>query len=65
MESKDGALLSLSSGVPPSAPRTGQGAFTTSGGLTNPICLSLPCSMMILQVTLCAECACLVLLISI
>src|SRR5215831_15508325 len=31
MESKDGALLPFSSGFPPSAPRTGQGAFTTSG----------------------------------
>ena len=31
MESKDGALLPLSSGFPPSAPRTGQVAFTTSG----------------------------------
>jgi hypothetical protein len=34
MESKDGALLPLSSGFPPSAPRTGQVAFTTSGGPT-------------------------------
>jgi len=34
MESKDGALLPLSSGFPPSAPRTGQVAFTTSGAPT-------------------------------
>ena len=31
MESEDGALLPLSSGFPPNAPRTGQVAFTTSG----------------------------------
>jgi hypothetical protein len=34
MESKDGALLPLSSGFPPSAPRTGQVAFTTPGAPT-------------------------------
>ena len=34
MESKDGALLPLSSRFPPSAPRTGQVAFTTSGAPT-------------------------------
>ena len=41
MESKDGALLPLSSGFPSSAPRTGQVAFTTSGGPTNHVCVIL------------------------
>jgi hypothetical protein len=34
MESKDGALLPRSSRFPPSAPHTGQVAFTTSGAPT-------------------------------
>ena len=32
-------MLPLSSGVPPSAPRTGQVAFTTSGAPTNHVCI--------------------------
>ena len=35
------SVLPLSSGIPPSAPRTGQVAFTTSGGPTNPVCVIL------------------------
>src|SRR5262245_7923522 len=35
LESKDGALLLLGSRFPPSAPHTGQVAFTTSGAPTN------------------------------